>query len=433
MNLKIYKSATISPRDLKRLMRRSFIDVSAIKTSVQRIVDEIKIHGDDPIWEKYRSRNIPVPNLRVTEQEIALAYSEISRKFLTALNQVIRNIRAVHERQRNGLTAQPVISVYGTDVTVWRVWRPIESVGIYVPGGRANYPSTLLMCAIPAQIAGCQKITACVPPDSKGQIPAEVIVAADALGLKNLFKVGGSQAIAAMAYGTKTIPKALKIVGPGNQYVTAAKLLVYPTVDIDMPAGPSENLIIADETANPAFVAADLITDAEHGPDSTGLVVTPSETLARAVQKEAARLAQTLETKEIIRTSLQTYGGIIVVRSLDEAITWSNEYAPEHLQIMTKNPMRLTKKITNAGSVLIGRWTSKSAGDYAIGANHVLPTGQTAKMFAPLSVESFGRFIQFQKTSRRGLATIRRSVEIFADAEKLPAHKLSCAIRFSDT
>lgn len=430
MNIKIYNAATISPEDFKRLMRRSFIDISAIKTSVRSIMDEIKIRGDDPIWEKYQSRHIPISNLRVTEQEITLASRRVSKKFWAALRQTICNIRTVHQRQLNRLMTQPITHVWKTEITVWRAWRSIESIGIYVPGGRANYPSTFLMCVIPAQIAGCRKITVCVPPDSEGKIPPEVITAADTLGVKNLFKVGGPQAIAAMAYGTKTIPKALKIVGPGNQYVTAAKLLVYPTVDIDMPAGPSENLIIADKTANPVFVAADLITDAEHGPDSTGLMVTPSETLARAVQKEVAQLAQTLETKEIIQTALQRYGGIIIVRSLNEAIRWSNEYAPEHLQLMTKNPIQLAKRIVNAGSVFIGPWTSKSAGDYAIGANHVLPTGQTAKMFAPLSVESFGRLVQFQKATKTGLANIRQAVETFAEAERLPAHKLSCSMRF---
>ncbi len=314
-------------------------------------------------------------------------------------------------------------------IKVWREWRPLDSIGIYAPGGRANYPSTLLMCAIPAIIAGCKRIIVCVPPNEQGNLPAELLVTAFELGITDVFKVGGAQAIAAMTYGTESVPKVLKIVGPGNQYVTAAKLLVFPQTAIDLPAGPSENLIIADDSANPDFVAADLITDAEHGPDSTSILLTPSEQVAKSVSASIIELLKVLSSRETIIESLTNYGAIIVTQSLDEAISLANEYAPEHMQIMTRNPESVAKRINNAGSVFVGSWSAKAAGDYATGANHVLPTGQAAKTFGALSVESFGKWIEFQQLTKSGFTQLSQTIETYADIEGLPAHKLSSTVR----
>ncbi len=433
MPITIYKADTINPEIKKKLFARSMANYQTIINQIKPTVADVKERKDAPIFEKYRHRNTPIKSLKVSSQEFERAKKQITAQFKKAVRQAILNIKKVHYTQRQSIDESTTfVFTKSNDIKVWRKWRPIESVGLYVPGGKANYPSSLLMSVIPAQVAGCKQIVVCVPPDNKtGTLPPEVLYAARQLKIKNLFKVGGPQAIAAMAYGTESIPQVDKIVGPGNQYVTAAKLLLFPKVDIDCPAGPSENLIIADKYANPTFVAADLITDAEHGFDSTSLLVTDSALLASEVKQQIKIILSNLETQQTIRKSLNNFGAIIITKNIAEAITIANKYAPEHIQIMTQNAAQVAKKIRNAGSVFVGKWTSKAAGDYATGANHILPTGQMARMFGPLSVESFGRLLQFQQTTKQGLAALKQTIETFASVEKLPAHKISTNIRFN--
>jgi histidinol dehydrogenase len=286
------------------------------------------------------------------------------------------------------------------------------------------------MSAIPAQIAGCKEIIMCSPARRNGLIPAPTLVAADMIGLTEIYKTGGAEAIAAMTFGTKTIPNVYKIFGAGNSYVTAAKMLALETISIDMPAGPSEVFVIADETANPAYIAADLLADGEHGEDSACVLITTSKEVAEQTIKEIEKQLPKLSTEARARESIKRYGLFAVADSLEEAIEFTNEYAPEHLEIMTKNPEALVKKITNAGSVFLGNWTSKATGDYATGANHVLPTGGMSKMYPPLGVDAYGKWMQVQKCTKDGLLQIKDTVETVAAVEQLPAHKNSVSIRF---
>lgn len=427
MSIPIFNSKTINYQVLQRLMQRSSANYDAVKTEIKPSMDAVKKFGDAAILKKYRDRSIPVSMLKISKAELDEAYQNCDSRFLQAFKVARRNLEKVCKAQMN--SAQKSCLVSNKGIKVWREWRPLDSVGLYAPGGRANYPSTLLMCAIPAITSGCKHIIACAPPNEQGKLPAELLVAASELGVTEVFKVGGAQAVAAMAYGTETIPKVLKIAGPGNQYVTAAKLLVFPQTAIDLPAGPSENLIIADEFANPDFVAADLITDAEHGPDSASILLTTSELVAKNVVLSISNLIKSIATQKTIKESLTNYGAIIVTQSLDEAISLANEYAPEHMQIMTRNPESVAKRIINAGSVFVGTWSAKAAGDYTTGANHVLPTGQAAKTFGALSVESFGKWIEFQQLTKLGFNELSQTIETFADIEGLPAHNLSSTIR----
>jgi histidinol dehydrogenase len=341
---------------------------------------------------------------------------------------MIKHITAVHQAQLPTKKDTVVYSEKG--ISVWREWRPIEKVGVYIPGGKAMYPSSVLMSTIPAKIAGCREIIMCSPPRDSGQIPAPTLVAADMAGLEKIYKAGGAEAVAAMTYGTESISKVYKIFGAGNSFVTAAKMIALETISIDMPAGPSEIFIIADETANPVFIAADLLADGEHGEDSACVLITTSQKVAQQTIQEIEKQLPNLETEPRARESLKRYGLFAVVSSLDEAISFTNEYAPEHLEIMTKNPESVAKKITNAGSVFLGDWTSKSAGDYATGANHILPTGGMTQSYPPLGVDAFGKWMQVQKCTKGGLRRIKETIETVAQVEQLPAHKNSVSIRF---
>jgi histidinol dehydrogenase len=321
-------------------------------------------------------------------------------------------------------------------VELWRVWRPIERVGLYVPGGKSPLPSSLLMTAIPAEIAGCPEIVICTPPGKDGKIHFSILTAAALLELPNLrmFKVGGAQAIAAMAYGTETIPKVYKIFGAGNSYVTAAKVLAFSegAVSIDMPAGPSEVLIIADASANPAYVAADFLSQAEHADDSSAILLTTSPKLALAVASEVRRQLPMLSTADRASNSLEQYGMIGIVESMEQAIEFANDYAPEHLEVCTENSDEVLPLLNNAGTVFIGNFTPEPSGDYVSGLNHVLPTGANTRMFGPLSVESFGKKMQVQRMTREGLERLRKSAEVMAAAEGLPAHGRAINIRFEE-
>ncbi|MCJ7740855.1 histidinol dehydrogenase [Candidatus Microgenomates bacterium] len=429
--MKVIKLKNLSRKDYQRIMQRSFGTNEEIIPQVKKIIENVKRDGDQIMLKKYQARfgKENYRSVQVTEEEIAKAYKEVDQEFITALKQMIKNISAVQKAQLPKKVDTVVKPEKG--ISVWRVWRPIEKIGLYVPGGKAVYPSSVLMTAIPAKIAGCREIILCSPPKADGQIPAPTLVAADMLGLKKIFKVGGVEAIAAMAYGTESIPKIYKIFGAGNSFVTAAKISVFPKVAIDMPAGPSEVLILADESANPAWVVADLLADAEHGPDSACIIVTvKTQNNAENCVKEIEKQINNLSTKDRIKESFKKYGLILTADTFKEAIDFINDYAPEHLEIMTGNPEKIVSQIQNAGSVFLGDWTTKSSGDYATGANHVLPTGGMAKMYPPLGVDAFGKWMQVQKCTRNGLSRISETIEIMADIEQLPAHKNATSIRF---
>ena len=428
--MKVTKLSNLSKKDYERIVRRSFGTNRYIMPIVKKIIRDVVRNGDSVIinnyQKKYGIQNLD--NLQVTQSDVKKAYSQVEKKTIQALKQMIKNITLVHKAQLTRNKDTVVKTENG--IKVWREWRPIEKVGLYIPGGKAVYPSSVLMSAIPAQIAGCPEIILCSPAKSDGNLPAATIVAADLIGLKKIYKVGGAEAIAAMAYGTETVPRVYKIFGAGNAYVTTAKMCVYGDVAIDMPAGPSEIFIIADETANPKYIAADLLADGEHSKDSACVLITTSCRVAEETIKEIQKQLPRLKTRTRVEESIKSYGLFALVDSLEEAISFANEYAPEHLEIMTKNPRSLVEKITNAGSVFLGKWTTKASGDYATGANHVLPTGGTAKMYPPLGVDAYGKWMQVQECTKDGLIAIKKTIETIAEVEQLPAHKNSVTVRF---
>jgi histidinol dehydrogenase len=424
------KLKNLSPKYYQRIMARSAGDDRVIMPQVRKTMELVKQTGDQALYadaaERFAGQNFT--SIKVTREEIEQAYQEVDQNFIDSIRQMIKNITAVQAAQlpkKKDRLVQPE-----TGVSVWREWRAIEKVGLYIPGGKAIYPSSVLMSAIPAQIAGCQEIVMCSPARGTGQIPAPTLVAADMIGLTEIFKLGGPLAIAAMTYGTATVPKVSKIFGAGGAAVTAAKMLALESISIDMPAGPSEVFVIADETANPAFIAADLLADGEHGNDSACVLVTTSQRIAEETILEIEKQVPQLATKERLTESLEKFGLVAVVETLAEAIAFANEYAPEHIEIMTKDPEAVVTEITNAGSVFLGNWTAKSAGDYATGANHVLPTGGMAKMYPPLGVDCYGKWMQVQKCTKAGLGKIRKTIETLATIEELPAHKVASEIRF---
>lgn len=429
--MKVIKLNNLKKQEYKRILSRSTQNNPEVFSKAKKIIQTVKENGDSIILKKYQGRydTKRYPSTLVSTKEIQEAYKEVPKLVLTAFKQMVKNISAVHQAQLKTRTDPVVTPEQG--IKVWREWRAIEKVGLYIPGGRAVYPSSVFMTAIPAIIAGCKEIVICSPPGENGKIPSPTLVAADMLGLTKIYKVGGAEAIAAMTFGTRSIPNVYKIFGAGNAYVTAAKMLALETISIDMPAGPSEIFIIADETANPSYIAADLLADGEHGDDSACVLITTSKDIARQTIKEIKKQLPKLSTKKRIEESISRYGLFALVDSLDEAIMFSNNYAPEHLEIMTKNPKSVVEKITNAGSVFLGDWTTKAAGDYATGANHILPTGRFAKMYPPLGVDSFGKWMQVQIVeSKAALSTIRKTMEVLGKIEKLPAHGNSATIRF---
>ncbi len=428
--IKIINLKDLSKKDYQKIINRSFGLNETIIPEVKKKMDEVRRIGDFVIMQKYQQRYgaEKYKNIQVTKEEIQYAYKETNKETIIALEQMIKNITFVQKAQLTKRKETAVSPEKG--IKVWREWRPIEKVGLYVPGGKAIYPSSVLMTAIPAQISGCREIIMCSPPREDGRIPSATLVAADLIGLKKIYKIGGIEAIAAMTYGTETISNVYKIFGAGNSYVTAAKMISRDVISIDMPAGPSEVFIIADETANPKFIAADLLADGEHGEDSACVLITTSKYTAKTTIEEIKKQLPKLVTKKYVEESLKRYGLFAVAKTMDEIIKFTNEYAPEHLEIMTKNSEKLVKKISDAGSVFLGNWTSKSSGDYATGANHVLPTGGMAKMYAPLGVDSYGKWMQVQECTKEGLSNIRKTIETIAEVEQLPAHKFSTKIRF---
>ena len=409
---------------VRRAQRKSV----GVEVVVRTIIAKVQRGGDKSLFELTRKYDgATLTSLHVSKGEIAKAYQSESPDVLRALKRAKKNIEKFHSQSLK--RKEPAIETE-KGVSVWREFRPIERVGLYIPGGKAAYPSTVLMLGVPAQVAGCKEVILCVPPNARGEVPGAVLVAADLCGISKIYKVGGAQAIAAMAYGTATIPKVSKIFGPGNQYVTTAKLLVYGEVDIDMPAGPSEVLVFADASANPAWVAADLLSQLEHGEDSQAILVTPSKLFVEKVLKEMAVQLKELTRKSIIRQSLKK-SFVVVADSFGTAVSFINEYAPEHLELVLKDEQKALKAINNAGSIFLGPYASEPLGDYATGANHTLPTSGYAKMFSALSAESFGKKIQVQSVSGQGIRNLRSTVETLAAREGLDAHKNAVSIRFT--
>jgi histidinol dehydrogenase len=422
--------AKLYPDERRALLRRSPVPDAAVRSSAAEIVAAVRSGGDAALHHANRTYGggRPLRRMRIEPGELAAAQQSLDPDVAAALSAAAANIRACHELQRP--VDQPFEVVAG--VSVERRWAPLRRVGVYVPGGKAAYPSSLLMGVIPAQVAGVAEIAVVSPANADGDVSPVLLGAAAMLGVEELYVTGGAQAVAALAYGTETVPRVDKIVGPGNAWVTAAKLAVYGDVAIDLPAGPSEALVIADESADPRVVAADLLCQAEHGPDSPAVLVATSPGVADQVVAAIADLLPALERAPILRAALGDAALIAVAADVDEAVAFANEYAPEHVGVQTVDAAAVARRLTGAGSVFVGPWAPHSAGDYATGANHVLPTGGLARAYGPLSVEDFGAWRQVQELTRDGLAALRDTITTIAAAEGLTAHRLAVDVRFEE-
>ena len=415
-------------KDWAELLKRPTQDVSTLFENVSAILKNVKSNGDHAVLDyEEQFDKVKLASLTVTPEEMKEAEAQVPIELKVAILLAQRNIYTFHKKQK--FEGKKVETMEG--VTCWQKAVGIEKVGLYVPGGTAPLFSTVLMLAVPARIAGCKEIVLCTPPNKEGKIHPAILYAAQVSGVSKIFKAGGVQAIGAMAYGTESIPKVYKIFGPGNQYVMAAKQMVsIHDVAIDMPAGPSEVEVIADETANPAFVAADLLSQAEHGLDSQVVMVTTSEKLLGEVEYEVQHQLSRLPRWQIAEKSLEN-SKLILVKDMQEAIELTNEYAPEHLIIETKDYMELAEKVVNAGSVFLGSYTPESAGDYASGTNHTLPTNGYAKAYSGVSLDSFIRKITFQEINREGIQNIGPAIEVMAANEQLDAHKNAVSVRLA--
>ena len=414
---------------LEDLLKRSPNNYGQYEASVKEILDKVKEEKDAAVFAytaKFDGAELTADTIEVTEAEIEEAYAQVDDTLLTVIRKAKDNIESYHAKQRQNswFDSKPDGTILGQKVT------PLHRVGVYVPGGKAVYPSSVLMNIVPAKVAGVDEIVMVTPPGKDGKVTPNTLVAAHEAGADVIYKVGGAQAIAALAYGTESIPKVDKIVGPGNIYVALAKKAVYGYVSIDAIAGPSEILVIADETANPRFVAADLLSQAEHDELASAILVTTSEELARKVSDEVDGFLKELSRSEIIRKSLDNYGYILVADTMEDVIDIANEIASEHLEIQTKNPYDVMTKIRNAGAIFIGEYASEPLGDYFAGPNHVLPTNGTAKFFSPLSVDDFIKKSSIIGYSEEALRDIHKDIEAFAEAEQLTAHANSIKVRF---
>ena len=401
-------------------------DAAQLNATVQSVLDDVRLRGDAAVKEyEQKFDRVALTSLKVTEAEMLEAETLVDDELKAALRQAHHNIQTFHEAQR--FVGRKVETQPG--VTCWQKAVPIERVGLYIPGGTAPLFSTVLMLATPAKIAGCKQIVLCSPPNREGKLHPAILVAARIAGVDNIYKIGGVQAIGAMAYGTESVPKVYKIFGPGNQYVMAAKQIVsLHDVAIDMPAGPSEVAIVADESANPVFVAADFLSQAEHGVDSQAVLVTTSQPMLKAVDEEVKRQLTLLPRKEIASKALEN-SKLICVKTLDEAIEIINDYAPEHLILAVNDYMSVAGRIVNAGSVFLGNYSCESAGDYASGTNHTLPTSGYAKAYSGVSLDSFIRKITFQEITPEGIRNIGPAVALMAQHEQLDAHKRAMTLR----
>ena len=414
---------------LEDLLKSSPNQYPEYEKRVGAILEEVRENRDKAVFaftKKFDGADITSENIVVTEEEIKEAYEMVDASLVDIIRKAKENIRIYHEKQKqySWFDSKPNGTMLGQKVT------PLRRVGVYVPGGKADYPSSVLMNILPAKVAGVDEIIMTTPPGKDGKVNPNTLVAAKEAGVDVIYKVGGAQAIAAMAYGTESIPKVDKIVGPGNIYVALAKKAVYGHVNIDSIAGPSEILVIADETANPRYVAADLLSQAEHDELASAILVTTSEELAKKVSKQVDVFVEELTRTEIMRNSLDNYGYILVADTMEDVIDIANEIASEHLEIMTKNPYDVMMKIRNAGAIFIGEYSSEPLGDYYAGQNHVLPTNGTAKFFSPLSVDDFIKKSSIIAYSREALKEIHLDIEHFAEAEQLTAHANSIKVRF---
>ena len=416
---------------LEDLLKRSPNNYGEYEQGVAEILDRVKKEKDQAIFDytrKFDKADICADNIRVTEAEIEEAYRLADPALVEIIRKALKNIRSYHEKQRqfSWFDSQPDGTILGQKVT------PLHRVGVYVPGGKAVYPSSVLMNIVPAKVAGVEEIIMTTPPGKDGKVTPNTLVAAHEAGATAIYKVGGAQAIGALAYGTESVPKVDKIVGPGNIYVALAKKAVYGHVSIDAIAGPSEILVIADETANPRYVAADLLSQAEHDELASAILVTTSDELAQKVSDQVDGFLKELSRSEIIRKSLDNYGYILVADTMEDAIDIANEIASEHLEIQTKNPYDVMTRIRNAGAIFIGEYSSEPLGDYFAGPNHVLPTNGTAKFFSPLSVDDFIKKSSIIAYSKDALGIIHKDIEAFAEAEQLTAHANSIKVRFEN-
>jgi histidinol dehydrogenase len=411
------------------ILKRPTQTVKEIETTVNQVFEDVQKNGDTAI-KKYTKKfdKVAVTSLKVTQEEISIAVEAVSRELKEAIQQAAANIEKFHRAQKT----EKVYQETTPGVVCWQEKRSIEKVGLYIPGGTAPLLSTVLMLAIPAKIAGCQEIILCSPPNSEGKIANEILYTANLCGVTNIFKVGGIQAISGLTFGTETIPKVYKIFGPGNQFVTVAKQLATKYgVAIDMPAGPSELLVMADDSANASFVASDLLSQAEHGADSQVILVSTSEKLIEDVSKEVEKQLKELPRIEIATKAIQNSKSILV-KDFKQALALINEYAPEHFIVCTNNNDFFIDGILNAGSVFIGNYTPESAGDYASGTNHTLPTNGYSKSYSGVNLDSFTKSITFQEISKKGIQNIGKSIELMALAEGLQAHKNAVSIRIKE-
>ncbi|WP_288618238.1 histidinol dehydrogenase [Eubacterium ramulus] len=416
---------------LTDLLKRSPNNYTQYESSVNEIIANVRNNGDQAVFDytqKFDGATVTADNIEVTEDEIAEAYELVDPKLLEVIRKAKENIRVYHEKQKQYSWFDSSIpgTMLGQKVT------PIAKAGVYVPGGKAVYPSSVLMNIMPAKVAGVEEIIMTTPCNKAGKVNPSTLVAAKEAGADRVFKVGGAQAIAALAFGTESIPKVDKIVGPGNIYVALAKKAVFGHVSIDSIAGPSEILVLADETANPRFVAADLLSQAEHDELASAILITTSEKLAEEVSKEVDGFCEVLSRKAIIEKSLENYGYILIAPDLDTAIETANEIASEHMEIVTANPFEVMTKIKNAGAIFLGEYSSEPLGDYFAGPNHVLPTNGTAKFFSPLSVDDFIKKSSIISYSRDALHAVYKDIAQFADCEQLTAHANSIRVRFED-
>lgn len=416
---------------LEDLLQRSPSSYGQYEQAVAEILNNVKIKKDKALFaytEQFDHAHIDASNVRVTMEEIQAAYEEVGEELLRVIRGSLESIKSYHEKQRqfSWFDSKPDGTILGQKVTA------LQRVGVYVPGGKAAYPSSVLMNIVPARVAGVDEIIMVTPPGADGHVNANTLVAACEAGATAIYKVGGAQAIGALAYGTESIPKVDKIVGPGNIYVALAKKAVYGHVSIDAIAGPSEIMVVADETANPRYVAADLLSQAEHDEMASAILVTTSEKLAREVSDQVDGFLKELSRADIIQKSLDNYGYILIADTMDEVIDTANEIASEHLEIMTKNPYDTMTRIRNAGAIFIGEYASEPLGDYYAGPNHVLPTNGTAKFFSPLSVDDFIKKSSIIGYSREALERVHKDIEAFAEAEQLTAHANSIKVRFEE-
>ena len=414
---------------LADLLKRDPNNYTAYESTVQEIVEDVRKNRDQALFaytKEFDGADLNSSNIRVTDMEIQEAMAQVEPGLLTVMKRAMKNIREYHEKQKqySWFDSRPNGTLLGQKVT------PLSSVGVYVPGGKAAYPSSVLMNIIPAEVAGVPRIVMVTPPDKNGKVNPVTLIAARLAGATEVYKAGGAQAVAALAFGTESIPRVNKIVGPGNIFVALAKKAVYGHVSIDSIAGPSEILVLADETANPRYVAADLLSQAEHDELASAILVTTSMELAEEVARQIDIFLQTLSRKDILEKSLENYGYILVADSMEDAISTANEIASEHLEIVTRNPFEVMTKIQNAGAIFMGEYSSEPLGDYFAGPNHVLPTNGTAKFFSPLGVDDYIKKSSIIYYSREALEPIHKDIEKFAEAEHLTAHANSIRVRF---